>query len=358
VPSRKEIQWSQLKVGVLVLIAMAVLIALIFLMSGSTGGLFAQKIVLRSYFPNAANLKQGAPVTLEGVTIGNVTHIHVIPSREPTPVEVIMRVGAEFLPGLHTDSTTSITQAGVLGDSFVDIDSEHATGPRPANNAELKASGTPSLQDVIGTSQASIQDIDTLIHKLDILIDTLNSRRGTFGEFINDPEMYKKLTQVITDFHTIASSIAEGQGTLGKLVKDETLYNHFNSTAEHLDHITAALDQGNGSMGKFLHDDAFYNNLNATVRSTHELVAGINEGHGALGKLAKDPAFAKKLDDTVSHLDELLRNIDEGKGTLGQLAVNRSLYDHSDQTMEQARDFLKGFRENPKKYLTINMKIF
>jgi hypothetical protein len=42
VPSRKEIQWSQLRVGALVLAAMAVLIGLIFLMSGSTGGLFAQ----------------------------------------------------------------------------------------------------------------------------------------------------------------------------------------------------------------------------------------------------------------------------------------------------------------------------
>lgn len=357
-PSRKEVQWSQLKVGVLVVIALAVLIALIFLMSGSTGGLFAQKIVLRSYFPNAANLKQGAPVTLEGVTVGNVTHIHVVPSREPTPVEVVMKVGAEFKDGLHTDSTTSITQAGVLGDSYVDISSESAKGPPPPNNTELKASGTPSLQDVIGTSQSSIQDVDKLVHKLETLIDTLNSRRGTIGEFVNDPELYKRLLRITDDFHAIAGSVAEGKGSLGKLLNDETVYNRLNSAAEHLDHITAALDEGHGSMGKLLHDDALYNNLNATVHSTQQLVAGINEGRGALGKLAKDQAFAKKLDDTVSHLDELLRDIDEGKGTLGQLAVNRSLYEHSDQTMEQARDFLKGFRENPKKYLTINMKVF
>src|SRR5208337_3573081 len=67
VPSRKEIQWSQLKVGALVLAAIVILIGLIFLMTGSSGGLFARKIVLRSYFPNAAGLKEGAPVTLEGV---------------------------------------------------------------------------------------------------------------------------------------------------------------------------------------------------------------------------------------------------------------------------------------------------
>ena len=158
-PSRKEIQWSQLRVGALVLVASAMLIGLIFLMSGSSGGLFARKLVLRSYFENAAGLKDGAPVTLEGVTIGNVIHVRVIPERNPTPVEVTMRVGHEYLRDLHTDSTASINQAGVLGDSYVDISSANASGPPPANNAELKASGSPSIQDVIRTSNDSIDQI-------------------------------------------------------------------------------------------------------------------------------------------------------------------------------------------------------
>ncbi len=128
-PSRKEIQWSQLKVGALVLVAIAVLIGLIFLVGRSTGGLFSPKLVLRSYFANAAGLKNGAPVTLEGVTIGNVIKIGVVPRAQPAPVEVTMRVGGEYVRDLHTDSTTSIAQAGVLGDSYVDIDSTNASGP-------------------------------------------------------------------------------------------------------------------------------------------------------------------------------------------------------------------------------------
>jgi len=90
VPSRKEIQWSQLRVGALVLVALVVLVGLIILMSGSTGGLFARKLMLRAYFENASGLKAGAPVTLEGVTIGNVKHVRVAPSHNPTPVEVDM----------------------------------------------------------------------------------------------------------------------------------------------------------------------------------------------------------------------------------------------------------------------------
>ena len=180
-PSRKEIQWSQLKVGAVVLLSVAILIALIFLMSGSTGGLFAPKLVLRTYFDNASGLKNGAPVTLEGVTIGNVIGIRVVPARSPKSVEISMRIGEKSLPFLHTDSTTAIAAAGVLGDSFVDITSKGATGPQPPNNSELRSVDTPSIQEVVAASEVALKHISVLMGKIDIFIDSLNSKKGTAG---------------------------------------------------------------------------------------------------------------------------------------------------------------------------------
>ena len=334
-PSRKEIQWSQLRVGALVLVATAVLIGLILLMSSSGGGLFARKLLLRSYFENAAGLKDGAPVTLEGVTIGNVIHVRVAPSHNPTPVEVTMRVSHEYLRDLHTDSTASIAQAGVLGDSYVDLNSVHASGPPPANDAELKASGSPSIQDVVRNSDESIVQ-----------------------ELLNDPELALKITVIANDLETITGAVAQGKGSLGKLIGDDTLYARANTAVDRLDKITKDLDEGKGSAGKFLKDDTLYNNLNAAVANTNQLVAEINSGKGALGMLAKDPAFASRLDDTISRLDSILKGLDEGKGTLGQLVQNRALYDHADQTMDQAQQLVKSIREDPKKYLVIRMKVF
>ncbi len=357
-PSRKEIQWSQLRVGALVLVAMAILVGLILLMSGSTGGLFAPKLVLRSYFENAAGVKDGAPVTLEGVTIGNVIHVRVVPERNPTPVEVSMRVDYKDLSRLHTDSTAAIAQAGVLGDSYVDISSTHATGPPPANNAELRASGSPSIQDVIRSSSDSIAEVQTLTRKIEILVDSLNSDRGTVGKLINDPELARKISLIATDLETVTGAIAGGKGSLGKLVNDDTLYARASSAIDRLDKITIALDEGKGSAGKLLKDDTLYNNLNAAVANTNQLVAEVNSGKGALGKIAKDPEFAQKLDDTVTRLDSILKGVDEGKGTLGQLVQNRSVYDHADQTLDQTQQLVKSIREDPKKYLVIRMKIF
>jgi phospholipid/cholesterol/gamma-HCH transport system substrate-binding protein len=357
VPSRKEIQWSQLKVGALVLVAVAVLIGLIFLMSGSTGGLFSRKLILRSYFENASGLKNGAPVTLEGVTVGNVTKIRVIPARNPTPVEVTMQVGHGFESSLHTDSTTSIAQAGVLGDSFVDITSAHATGPVPTSGSELKVVNAASIQEVIRTSQDALKETSVLMGKVDTFVDTLNSKKGTAGKLINDPELYRKFSAIAANLETITNGLATGKGSLGKLMNDDTLYQRANSAIDRLNNITAGLDEGKGTVGKLLRDDTLYNNLNSVVANTNQLVGDFNAGKG-IGKIAKDPAFAQKLDETVTSLDSILKSVNEGKGTLGQLMVNRSVYDHADQTMDQAQQLLKGIRENPKKYLVIQLKIF
>jgi len=358
VPSRKEIQWSQLKVGGLVLLALSLLIGLIFLMTGSSGGLFAHRIKLRCYFPNAGGLKEGAVVTLEGVTIGNVVRMRVVPDRNPFPVEVVMQVGEKYLYDLHTDSVASIQAAGVLGDSYVDIESKDATGPEPRNNSEIRQSGAPTIQSMINSSQVSIEEINHLVHKLETLIDTLNTSRGTVGELINDPTLKKNVVSIATNLQTVTQAMASDRGTIGKLVNDDTLYTKLNTAVDNLNSITADLNAGKGTAGKLLKDEALYNNLNSTAKNANDLVAQINSGQGSLGKLVKDPEFAKKLDDTVANLDDILKSVNAGEGTLGQLAKNRSVYDHLDQTLDQAQQLLKGMREDPKKYFVIRLKMF
>jgi len=358
VPSRKEIQWSQLKVGLLVLAAMAVLIGLIFLMTGSTGGLFARKITLRCYFPNAGGLKEGAVVSLQGVTIGNVAKMRVVPERNPTPVEVNMQVGEKYLYGLHTDSKASIQAAGVLGDSYVDIDSTHARGPAPQNNAEIAPSGAPTIQSVINSSSMSLDEFNLLIRKIETLLDSLNSTRGTVGALINDPVLKKNIESIAANLQTTTEAIAEGKGTAGKLINDDALYIKMNATVDQLNLIVSDLNAGKGTAGKMLKDETLYNNLNSAVSNLNSVLASINAGNGVFGKLAKDPAMAQKLEDALTNVDGILKTINSGQGTIGQLVQNRSAYDHFDQSADQAQQLIKSIREDPKKYLVIRLKLF
>jgi phospholipid/cholesterol/gamma-HCH transport system substrate-binding protein len=358
VPNQHEVRWSQLKVGVLVILAIAALTALISLMSGSTGGLFTRRIVVHSYFENASGLKPGAPVNLQGVTIGTVSKILIVPQRKLTPVEVIMKVGLKYEDGLHKDSLASLSTAGVLGDTFVDIDSSHATGSPLKNGDELSTTESPSLSDVIKSSQSTIEQVNVILGKVNTLADTLGTTKGSAGKFLNDPGLYNSAVGTLTQAQDMIKQVNQGKGTLGKLIKDQTLYDHANETVSRLQNIVDQIDAGKGTVGKLIKDDALYNNVNQTAQNANHLMTQINDGKGTLGMLAKDEAFRNKVSLTIANLQSILQGADEGKGTVGKFLHDPTLYNNSNRTIVELRDLLAAIRKNPKKYLVIRLRIF
>lgn len=357
-PSQQQIQWSQLKIGVLVIVAISVLIALVFVMSGTTGGFWQGRLTAVSYFEDAAGLKVGAPVNLEGVTIGNVKSIKVIPERKLTPVQVTMKLSKQYQDALKTDSKTSLETVGVLGDTVVNINSKTAVGGPLQNNGELGTTETPSLNDVIKSSQGTIEQLNTILAKVDNLVDALNSGKGSIGQLINDPTLYNKAVATVNQLSGLVDNISNGKGSIGKLVADDTLYKRIDATMGHLQNISAELDAGKGTAGKLLKDETLYNNLKQSTDSLNHLLADVNQGKGALGMMAKDPQFAHKLDDTITHLNSVLNQVDSGEGTIGQLVKNPSLYNHADEMISNSSNLVTAIRKDPKKYLTIHFKVF
>jgi phospholipid/cholesterol/gamma-HCH transport system substrate-binding protein len=358
VPSQQEVHWSQLKVGVLVFAAIVALTVLVFLMSGTTGGVFSHKLTVRSYFENSAGLKNGAPVTLEGVTIGSVKSIRIAPERKLTPVEVTMKIAGKFEGNIHQDSQASLETIGVLGDTVVNIDSKAAQKPQIAENGELPTNETPSLTDVIKSSQGTIEQVNTILAKVDSLVDSLNTGRGSIGQLINNPDLYNKAVLTVNQLQALVTNISSGKGSIGKLVTDDSLYNRVNDAVGHLDSVSQEIDSGQGTIGKLLKDPSMYNNLQQSTDNLNKLLADVNAGKGGLGLIAKNPEFAAKLSDTVTRLDSILSRADNGEGTLGQLVRNPSLYNHADDMVANANHLVTAIRENPKTYLTFHVKIF
>jgi len=358
VPNQHDVRWSQLKVGVLVIVAIAALTALISLMSGSTGGLFTRRIVVHSFFENASGLKPGAPVNLQGVTIGSVNKVLIDSKRKLTPVEVIMKIGLKYSDGLHKDSRASLSTAGVLGDTFVDIDSSHATGPPLKNGDELLTTETPSLSDVIKSSQSTIEQVNVILAKVNTLADVLGTTKGSAGKFLNDPALYNRAVGTLTEAQNLVKQINQGKGTLGKLITDQTLYDRANATISRLQNIADQIDAGKGTVGKLIKDEALYNNVNQTAQKANNLMTQINDGKGTLGMLAKDEAFRNKVNLTVANLQSILQRADDGKGTVGKLLHDPALYNNGNQAVVEMRKLLAAIRANPKKYLVIRLRIF
>ncbi|HTV04963.1 MAG TPA: MlaD family protein [Acidobacteriaceae bacterium] len=357
-PSQQQVQWSQLKVGVLILVALSALTALIFLMSGNTGGFFTGHITIRSYFEDSAGLKVGAPVNLDGVAIGSVKAIRISPDHKLTPVEVIMRIGKRYHPLVRSDARSSLETIGVLGDTVVNISGQYATGPPISDGGELQTTETPNLSDVIRSSQGTIEQLNAILAKVNNLVDSLNSDKGSIGMLINDRTLYNKAIGTLDQLQTLVNSVSSGKGSIGKLISDDTLYNRANDAIGHLQHVAAEIDSGQGTMGKLIKDPALYNNLERSSRNLNQILAEVNSGKGAIGMMAKDQAFANKLNNTVTQLNSLLAQINSGQGTVGKLVKDPALYNHTDEVMTSSSDLIQAIRKDPKKYLTIHLKIF
>lgn len=356
-PSQKQLKWSQLKVGVTVIVASVTLMILIFLMSG-TGGWFTHKIILKSYFDNSSGLRNGAPVRLQGVDIGNVNGIRVVPGKPLTPVEVTMKVNTKYHFELRKDSVTSLSTAGVLGETYIDIDSSMAKGPEAQSGDTLTTREHPDIQDVVRSSQSTLQNMDALLKRTDRILAFIESGQGSIGKFIYDPNLYDRVNATVNEFKGIVDEVKNGQGSIGQLIANDEAYNKAMAAVDKINAIIDELQQGKGTAGLFLKDPKLYDNANETIANVRKLSDDINAGKGAIGKLARDQQFADKMQNTMNKISDLTDRLEAGEGTFGRLLKDPALYNNSDQMLVETRGLVKSIRENPKRYLTFHVKIF
>ena len=326
-------------------------------MSG-TGGWFTRKITLRSYFDNAGGLREGAPVRLAGVDIGNVTGILIVRDKPATPVEVTMKVNTKYKFNLRKDSITLLATAGVLGETYVDIDSSTASASEAKDGDTLAARSQPELQDVVRASQGTLQNIDVLLKRVDRIMAFIESGQGSIGKVIYSPALYDQLNATVVEFKGLVDDIQKGKGSLGPLFTSDDIYKKAIGAIDKLNAIVDDLQQGKGAAGKLLKDPELYNNANKTVANVRQLTDDINAGKGAIGKLAHDQEFAAKLQTTMNNLASLSERLEKGEGTAGLLFKDPALYNNSNQMLVEARELVKSIRENPKKYLTFHVKVF
>ena len=358
-PSQKQLKWSELRVGITVLVSAVTLAVLLFLMSG-TRGLFSKRIMLQAYFDNASGLREGAPVRLSGVDVGNVIHIRVVPDKDKqlTPVEVIMKVSTKYGFDLRRDSVISLDTAGVLGETYLDIDSSQAVGPIVQNGDTIATQVHPDFNQVVRASQSTLQNMDALLKRADRILAFAESGKGSLGKLIYDPTLYNRLSTTVADLQGMVEAVAKGQGSLGALINRNDAYDKVLATLDKLNAVIDDVQAGKGTAGKLLKDPSLYNNANDTMANIKKVSETINSGKGTVGRLIQDDELAKKLDTTITKLSELTSELEAGRGTAGKLFKDETLYNNANQMITEASALVKAVKENPKKYLSIKLHIF
>src|SRR5690349_24975533 len=129
-PRTKSLAWSELKIGLMAVIALA-LTAVLVVAVGGASGFFWERYSLKTTFDNVQGLKSGAIVRVAGVEVGKVTDVDFAGAA----VQVTLSVRKDMRSRITTDSRASIGSLSLLGEPVIDI-TPSATGT-PLNSGDF-----------------------------------------------------------------------------------------------------------------------------------------------------------------------------------------------------------------------------
>lgn len=355
---KKEISWSQLRVGITVAISLIALAIGIFFIGGQVGFL-SRKYSLNAYFADATGLRGGAVVQLAGIPVGNVSKFQITNSKDPDrAVAVTMKISRKFQDQIRSDSVASIETAGLLGESYVNISRGTPGKTVIPPGGQVKTQEGADIKQIVANTNDVLVNLRAVSTQLGDVAHQISSGQGSIGKLIYDQALYNRLNRATDSLQQIATNLSEGHGTLGMLITKDTTYNKLNTTLDRVNLILDTVQNGKGSLGKLINDPALYDNLQGLVGKANTLINNVNQGQGTLGKLVTDQQLYNRMNETVGNLNALTNRMVKGQGTLGMLSTDKTLYNNLAASSQSLRDFLEEFKKNPKKYLIIRLHIF
>lgn len=323
-----SITWDQLKVGVLILVAILIL-AVAIVKLGQAGNLFGKRYKLVAFVANASGLRVGGPVMVAGQLAGSVKDVQFLPPDNDTTrnLRLVVEVDRGLAEQVRKDSRAKIKTQGLLGDKVFDI-----------------SVGTPRFP--------ALKDGDTILIAPSIDYDAVVSQASTaIGQVVDLTNDLKKVT----------GGISRGEGTLGQLVTNRQLYDNLNSSLARTSALMTRLENPRGTIGRLLDDPQLYYSLNRTVASVDTVIRQMTAGNGSLSKLLRDDTLYVHLLSVVSRADSLVGMMSGGNGgTMKKLFTDEQLYDQLVKTVTELNNVLIDVRRDPRRYTKtmIQVKLF
>ena len=320
-----RITWDQLRVGLVIALAVLVLGVAIYKL-GQAANLFAKRYELVAYLPDANGLREGGSVMVAGQLAGTVTKIEFLPVDTDTTrnLRLTLAVDATVRDQIRRDSRGRLRTMGLLGDKVFDI-----------------TPGTPRARPLVEG------DTVTIVQALDYEA-VIAQASGA----VND------MVALTKDLRVITGNLAKGEGTVGQLLTNRALYDQLNGTLGRANAMLARFQNPNGSVGRLLDDPTLYNRLVGVIGSTDSLVVSLNSSQGSAGLLLRDTTLYRNLVGITTGADSLMRSLTNGQGTASRLLTDQTLYDQLNKLVTDLSAILADVRRDPGRYTKGMVKLF
>jgi len=198
----------EVRVGLVVLAAIAVLAAGVFLI-GDRHNLFHRKNYYYIQFTSAGGLKPGSPVQLNGVGVGTIDEV-VLP-RDPNErmIQIWVKIDSRYAglirgpqpPGrpappkgnLSPPSGARVKTLGLLGDKYIEISSGGPQYPVIPDEGEIQAAQPTDVDALLASGEDVMDNVVQISHSLQVVLGRLERGEGLIGELTSDSESSRRL---------------------------------------------------------------------------------------------------------------------------------------------------------------------
>jgi phospholipid/cholesterol/gamma-HCH transport system substrate-binding protein len=358
---RKQLTWTELRVGLFVLAGAVLLAVVIFYVTG--GGGWGPKYRLRAFLPEVDGLAMGAPVRVDGVDVGNVERIAIAvakpgePSSKDRNIQVDLRIQKTFESYIRSDSSAGLITEGLLGNQYVDIERGYV-GRVLQNDEEIPGRQETALKEVVARSADLMDGLNAVAKQASAVLSDVRNGRGSLGKFMVDETAYKHLNNSLENVDKMMADIQSGKGTLGKLVTEDEMYNRVDSVAGRVDNVLEAVQNQQGTLGKLVYDTGIHESAKKLIDNSNALLADVRGGKGTLGKLATDDSLFVQYKQAGENLSSATAKLNSNENTIGKFFDDPKFYDNFTGLAGDMRLLVGDFRKDPKKFLHVKFSVF
>lgn len=345
-PRTRSLAWSELKIGVLTVVALVITALLIFSLTGARGFLW-QRYPLKTRFANVSGLAAGSPVRVAGVQVGSVTDVDFAGEM----VDVTFEVNKNIRDRITSASAARLGSISLLGGGAVDISPSTKGTPIPDWGYVPPGPAPAQISDITDQASKGIEDISRLA------ID-VREGRGTVGKLMTDDRLYVELNRFVATAGDLARGVREGRGSVGRLLNDGKTADALEASLKNIETMTQQINSGQGSLGRLLKDQAFADSLTGVTSNLRDLTGRLNRGEGTAGKLVTDTSLFNRLNSVTERFDQLVTKLNAGEGTAGELLKDKRLYENMNGAVADLRSLIGEIKKNPKQFLNVKVSIF
>lgn len=183
----------ELKVGIFMLIGVAILFIIVF----SIGDINLSKTgyKIKVLFNFASGIGPTAPVRLAGVGVGQVQGIHIIYDEKEKRTKAELTAWISDNAKIEEDAEVTINTLGLLGEKYLEIFPGTMGKPILKNNDTIIGKDPVSMEKVT-------ENLASLSDSIKVIVERLKNGEGTVGKLLTEDKIYNDLEAFVADIKT------------------------------------------------------------------------------------------------------------------------------------------------------------